>query len=184
MCEISQEWNELQISGSLPLFHRITGGLWSPVPWGKNMKATVSAYTCLQISCYYLQVLMPTITSSFIGCNLVHVNKTQGSWNQNIKVAYRNQRADVLWCQAEYLWSCFKPITETDNLSQIICLSKEAISLERCLKVWFSNKPIKKKTQIFNLMERKEIQYKTEVEKVYKYIQEFLISSNKWPINN
>ena len=33
-------------------------------------------------------------------------------------------------------------------------------------------------------MERKEIQYKTEVEKVYKYIQEFLISSNKWPINN
>lgn len=31
-------------------------------------------------------------------------------------------------------------------------------------------------------MERKEIQCKTEVEKVYKYIQEFLISSNKWPI--
>lgn len=152
MCEISQEWNELQISGSLPLFHRITGGLWSTVPWGKNMKANVSAYMCLHISCYYLQVLMLTITSSFIGCNLVHVNKTQGSWNQNIKVAYCNQRADVLWCQAEYLWSCFKPITETDNLSQIICLSKEAISLERCLKVCFSDKPIKKKKLRFLIL--------------------------------
>ena len=60
------------------------------------MKANVSTYMCLHITCYYLQVLMLTITSSFIGCNLVHVNKTRGSWNQNIKVAYCNQRADVL----------------------------------------------------------------------------------------
>ena len=44
------------------------------------MKANVSAYMCVHISCYYLQALMLTITSSFIkGCNLLHVNKTQGS---------------------------------------------------------------------------------------------------------
>lgn len=157
MCEISQEWNELQISGSLPLFHGITVWLWTTVPWGKNMKANVSAYMCVHISWYYLQVLMLTIISSFIkGCNLVHVNKTQGSWNQNVKVAYCNQRADVLWCQAEYLWSCFKPITETDNLSQIICLSKEAISLERCLKVCTSNKQIKKKFRFLILWKGKK----------------------------
>ena len=35
-----------------------------------------------------------------------------------------------------------------------------------------------KKTQIFIFMERKETQYKTEVEKFYKYIQEPLISSD------